>query len=342
MATKRKQPKRLASPQKGDAFSWDVQPFQFMKDLRENYTQTVMQATQARSQTIAKEATRWMRQNASWQDQTSEARKGLRAYVMRFQEDKQGEDNLLAQARNRDKEILAERQESVKAKREAAREREIQLRSGYRRIVTRTGFVTYGINPDPVAADALAKRVKTQRQYRKPSRLPKSQSAVSAFRAGEAGRLYPLVAVKFTHNRELPYVIWLEIAKQGRYAIISRAIAQFRGVLFREIGQIASLKQYRDKIRPPTYQSDADAYQEHVDYYEEEKGRNYEPWSPERQRRRAKGRESYDSEYQKKYRAELKARNEKKSRPGTRTRQESVVERFGTVPTFQQGRRRNN
>lgn len=351
MATKRKQPKPLGSPQRGDAFSWDVQPFQFMKDLKENYTQTVMQATQARSQTIAEEATRWMRQNASWQDTdvtrgrepnketiypAGTARKGLRAYVMRFQEDTTSETAARVEAVKKDQLRLDELQKEARERREPLQAQRTRARLGTKERKEGDKVLLPYAPPNPVEERRLSKRLK-QRQYRKPTRVPKGQSAVKAFEKGEAGRRIPLVEVKFTHNTDLPYVIWLEIAKQGRYAIISRAIAQFRGVLFREISQIAKLKQYRDKFQMPKYQSNAETFKEHVDYYEEATGRDYEPWSPTRQRRRTKATARYDAGVEKKYRAALKVRNARNARKqdneGLRVYEEKRPETM-TVPTY--------
>jgi hypothetical protein len=61
--------------------TWNVQPYQFLSELRYSYIQAMALTTRKEAMSLAKEAEAWMKENAPWKDETGRARKGLRARV---------------------------------------------------------------------------------------------------------------------------------------------------------------------------------------------------------------------------------------------------------------------
>jgi hypothetical protein len=270
-------------------FEWDVQPYAFLNELRAAYTQTVMLATQKRAETISAQATQWMKQNAPWTDQTGSARKGLFAKIVGEEEQRELYDTGMKEAVERDKEILRERQEAARERRGPLLAQKTRARLGTKERTEDGRVILPYVPPDPVEFRRLKKKL-TQRQYQKPTRVPKRRSAVAQFEREWRGAREPLVEVKFSHDRDLTYPIWLEIANQGRFAIIARAVQYWGKILMGEVKKISTLKQYRDKIimsTPPTQQ---EMFAETARQETIRKNREYEPWSPERQARRAERR----------------------------------------------------
>lgn len=295
------------------AFQWNVQPYRWLSELRTEYTQTVMAATHKRAETIAAEATQWMQDNAPWQDRTGRARAGLRAFVIRNQEENKTYQRLLVEARNQDAMLLDEINQGIRQHREDAYQRIVSLRS--------VG--------DRAGARRLRRNIRSQVQYQRRTSVPVGRSAVRAFEREWRGMRAPLVQVRFTHNQNLRYVIWLEIANQGRFAIISRAIDYWSPKLMGEIRKIANLKQYRDRIVASggSVQADNRVLQEnispeekfaqHMRGWEEFEGRPYEPWSEAVQARRKQRRKYYNPEQSRQAR---RARDEYLAKKGLRGR----------------------
>jgi hypothetical protein len=293
-------------------FEWDVQPYQFMSELRRNYTQAVRMATQNHAQILAKEATQWMRNNAPWKDTditsgrgpdkrviypAGTARKGLFVRVIQSKEDIRGYREGLERAQKLDALTKRDIRAEVGERREAARRRLSRLEHGEKEDIipgvvrNERGELVQGevfypaVAPDPRKASRLRINLKRQAQYRVPRSIPRGRSNVAAFQQEWKGKREPLVQVKFSHNRDLYYAIWLEIANQGRFGIISRALHHFAPKMFNEIKKISTLVQYRNRIASlPSYPTQQEQFQRTVEEYERFEGKPYRPWSPERQR----------------------------------------------------------
>lgn len=305
-----------------------MQPYRFLQELCDRYTETVITATQKRAETIKEEATQWMREHAPWQDKTvyepgtdkkkikypaGTARKGLRAVVVKDERSAQIFEDLMAKAKNQDNIELARRRERRLARLESAKRRASSIRAGrgpllqtIRHPQTKKGrhpiagasghpvrILDLGKPPDPKAAERYEKAFKKRKWYKRIHSLPKSVSAVAKVEQRFRGQV-PLVDVHFTHNTRLPYVIWLEIANQGRYAIISRTIAYWGPKLFKEIETIARLKQYREKIafgpESPTAREEFESY---AALRTAQTGHPYQAWSEEIRLARAERRREY-------------------------------------------------
>lgn len=311
----------MARRQQKQSFEWDVQPYQFLYQLRAQYTQAVLQATRNSAAALAVEATSWMKQHAPWQDRTEAARKGLRAYVVDRPEEGAAYEEGRAAAKNIDDLLLDELVLQTRERREAAQRRLGVLQRGQagfsqemvrrnrrtKEIVKRYTLEYPEVPPQPKAASRLKYNLRTQRQYRRPRSVPKGRSAVAQFEKEWKGQVSQLVEVKFKHNTKLSYPIWLEIANQGRYAIIAKAVGHFSPVMMAKIKQIANLKQFRDKLAIAPQRTQAEIYQEFVREEEWEKGKPYEPWSKERQQRRKARRMTYNREAEKARREDNRA-----------------------------------
>lgn len=327
---------------------WDTQPYRFKEELEARYTSAVLSATQRRAETIAAEGTAWMRQHAPWQDQTTDARKGLRAKVIKNKEDAQLYASLMSEARNQDAELKDILDRERLRRKEVAKAR-LALYEGGTYVATKIDIKLvrkggkihrYGkilekkfVPPDPRKASRLRYNLKRQKQYKRVHTVPKGRSAVHQLETQWRGIRSPIVQVLFTHNTRLTYAIWLEIANQGRYAIISRAVNYWGKKMFAEIEQIARLKQYRDRINlGPERKTAGEEFFEYADRRTAQTGREYEAWSPTKRRERKERRENYDPEESKAAREATKAYRQV---AGTDVRQykEPEVQRM-TVTTY--------
>jgi hypothetical protein len=63
-------------------FQWDVPPDLAFGQLVERYTQTIMVSGRRVAHQRAEDATAWMKDNASWEDRTGDARAGLHVDVI--------------------------------------------------------------------------------------------------------------------------------------------------------------------------------------------------------------------------------------------------------------------
>ena len=123
--------------------------------------------------------------------------------------------------------------------------------------------------------------------------LPKSRSVIAQFEREFARGRVPIVELIFTHNQRLPYTVWLEIANNGRYAIIARAIDYWSPKMMQKVKRIANLMQYQGQnlVQQATQYSqyyrpevELENFNRRVAAYNEKEGDNaYKPWSPERQ-----------------------------------------------------------
>lgn len=315
-------------------FRWNVQPYRFLTELRDQYTQAVTTATRGKSEQMAKEAKQWMKDNAPWRDRSEEerayliskgrlaanaphAREGLNVFVVSSTNQiNPAFADLMAQAKNQDAMTLDEINAVSLRKREAARSREILMKE----------------QGDVAGARALRRATKKQKQYKKQSRVPAGRSAVRALERKKQGFYSPLVDVKFTHDRDLKYTIWLEVANQGRFSIIDRALEYWRPKFMTEIKRIANLNQYRDSLLSAPAVPDQEAeFQRHVaaqtlDRSFEGKG-PYEPWNKATMQRRQSRRKYYDPEAVREQRA---ASREYASRRGMkRTLNQAPAQTFG-------------
>ena len=302
---------------------WNVQPYAFLYELRAEYTQSVTQATKNSAATMAKEAEAWMKQNAPWKDRPDDpeegfkggaARRGLKAYVVGSR-DEAGLKRIYQQnARAIDKmelqRINAERSEKrSKAKRRSnalihsTRADDIdadywQKENEYRAqgrtmddantMKRMRGFYRAAEIDRRNRAEGrkLARNLKVQKQYKRRSAVPVGQSATKLFEKKWEGMRQPLVDVRFSHDEDLSYAIWLEIANGGRYNIIARAINHWYPKFFAKVKQISTLKQFRDKLAiRPEPASPETRFAQHV--ADKNRGntagdRTYYPWDRER------------------------------------------------------------
>lgn len=124
------------------------------------------------------------------------------------------------------------------------------------------------------------------------SKVPSSMSPVGKLEARrqEARERAIVYNIDISHDTRLPYTLWLEIANQGRYGIISRAYDYWFQKLFNRVKSIANLVQYNFVFEPGKTQ------REKFELYaaEQTRGDNdlpYQPWSEdikaERNRRSA-------------------------------------------------------
>lgn len=273
---------------------WNVQPYRFVDELTLVYTRTVFQATRNKSEAMAAEAKKWMKQNAPWTDrpdgpgsrraregiQTPHARAGLTAFVVGDKEEDAREEALMAVARNEDALLLDQRNLQAKGRKEAAEKRVKILRASDEKQKSRR----------------LQRNIKRQKQYRRRQSLPKSLSAVEAAKKAWKGQRAPLVDIVFSYDRDVHYSVWLELANGGRYSIIGRAVQHWAPKFMTEIKRIANLKQYRDKLSIRVNPTPEEAFEEFAHQESVFKGRPYKPWSAEIQAERARRRPQYNAD----------------------------------------------
>jgi hypothetical protein len=303
-------------------FQWDVQPYQFLSELRAQYTRTTILATRGKAREMAAEAEAWMKENAPWQDRSVQervnalykkksftnrpvapdniymkgARAGLKAYVVAERSESALYAAGMAEARNADALLLDDLNAVRKEKREAAERKARASRQ-----------TTQG----KLDAARRARKMPTNRRL---SKVPVGQSAVKGFEKAWNGMRSPVCDVKFSHEEELDYAIWLEIANGGRYGIISRALYYWQPKFFREVKRIANLVQYRDSIMAGMTigetTSPAEQFAAHIQEYESFFDKPYKPWSAESKANRKSRRKYYNPESARQTRAMNKAYNQ--------------------------------
>lgn len=285
-------------------FQWNVQPYQFLQELRAEYTTTTMVVARGAAEQVAAEATQWMKDNAPWTDRTGQARAGLQAFVRANRDESATYSALESEARNKDALLLDELNAIIRERRERARTRVVTLK-------------TIG---NVAGARQLQKNIRNQRQYRNLRTVPVGRSAVRALQTQWRGTRAPLVDVVFRHRPGLRYAIWLEIANQGRYAIISRAIDYWGPRIMNRIRSLHNLVQYRDKISLSDIQTpqglNETAAQRFEAYVADKRrwGEPYTPWGQESKSRRKKRKRYYNPEEARERRAQNKQYIESQSR----------------------------
>lgn len=222
-------------------FVWNVQPYQTLKELRDNYLNFVITATRKDARSLAEEAEEWMRQNAPWQDRPDDvrtaherreghAREGLRVTVVGGREEETEDKRQLGIAEKDDAKLLKELNES-------RRSQYLSALTGIQR-AKKAGKIS-GIQdlsfPARMQLGKLGKPMK---------KLPRSQSNVARVEKLQAQR-FPLVQVNFRQNPRLRYTIFLELGMGGRYAIIGPALDYWGPRFMRNVQRIANLKQYQ-------------------------------------------------------------------------------------------------
>lgn len=312
---------------------WDVQPYRFLTELKDRYTNAITVATRNHAEQMAPEAEQWMKDNAPWRDRTGDARAALRAYVVADKAEIASERLGKAAAAASDAELLKRLQGQARDRRSRAESNLYELENPRReeqffeyleerKAAGKTypeskrsyleGRLQAAKDFDrlaPKRASRLRSALKRQKQYKTPRSVPVGQSAVKAFEAGKPGRLSPIVSVKFTYQRDaISYDIWLEIANGGRYGIISRTIDHWGMKFMNRIRSIAQLKQFQGTMAlSTTAETPQQQFAKHVAEKSAEYGRPYKPWSRAEQVKRKRRRATYNPKQEKQRRQENKA-----------------------------------
>ena len=255
-------------------FQWNVQPYDLIDEMRAEYTQVILAGTNKMLNQLAPEVEQWMKDNAPWQDRSHNARDSLRARVLSDETEAATYASGLAKARAEDakklKKLNAER-------RGAAGSQTITVGRGDDARTTQTlGSLRTG----GAAAKIALKRV--------PSHL----SSVVAYKAGYKPEKVLIGQIKLSYGgdrNQVPYAVWLEVANQGRYAIIARAIDYWGGIFIQRLRQVARLKQFRDIISFGDIETPEQAFSDFV-RREELWGEPYTPHDSQRRKMNVKRR----------------------------------------------------
>lgn len=274
-------------------FEWDVQPYRWLEDMRNNYTETVIATTKYKMGEQSKEATAWMQQNAVWTDRTPDertrqdgrnhqsARKGLKADVEYTEKERDIARLGLIKAKNLDLLLLNKINAQRKQEAEASDKKKIErMEENYARLAYGRG-ITKG-------DDETRFRVKSS--YIPISKLQPSQSHLPEFSRQFHKDFRLIGTIKFHYNKYRTYAIWLEVANGGRFGIISRALQYWSAKMNTEIKRIANLKQFQHISFSSQVVSQAEQFEEFTTKELEQTGRVYKPFSravqAERSRRR--------------------------------------------------------
>lgn len=247
--------------------AWNVQPYRWLFELRQEYAQFTMATSRTEADKLAEEAEEWMKQNAPWKDRSQEERDKARS--------RPGFPSARSQLRVR---VLYDPQEQAAYKAGMS-----QAARSDAQTVERINREMYSRSLQNLVAERGATAVPRTQTQRKEfikryegqaiSRLPRSKSAVHAFQMQWRKTRIPFVELRFEHGRAdiIPYGIWLEIAHQGRFNIIKRSLDHWGPILMRRLQRIANLKQFRDRGVPQAYRSQ----KESMSISQEEKFANY-------------------------------------------------------------------
>jgi len=277
-------------------FEWDVQPYRWLDEMRNAYTETVIATTKYMMDEQAAEATQWMRQNAVWTDRDprtrvrqdgrnhQSARKGLVAEVQYTEKETDAHTFGLNVAKNLDAHLLnkinAQRKKDSDARDKQSQEKanDKALSIAHRR----------GLSADEV------KPVHIKSSYIPVSKLQSSESHIPAFERQFRKDFRLIGTVKFHYNKYRTYAIWLEVAHGGRFGIISRALQYWGAKMKTEIKRIANLKQFQKQLSTYNYKaaSEAEKFEAFVQQTvsQERTGRGYTPFSRAAQNERARRR----------------------------------------------------
>lgn len=342
---------------------WNVQPYQRISELQEEYTRGVFLATNKKAEEMAAQVTVWMKTTAPWTDRTEKARKGLTAFVDRTEKstdisqeeegmaDAKAKDEVTLQNLNQGRRDLKDHYERLRlawSNADAVQQLEEKVAAANKR--TGSAPLMAGMDAlerqydEHAASDRrsharareLERKLKTQKRFKRLSRVPKGQSAVTAFKKELAGMKVPLFTVRFQHNRDVTYAIWLEIAHEGRFNIIARTVDHWSSKFMAEVKRIANLKQYRDRIVLGAASTPEQRFADNAAAYEKDRGEPYRPWTRERQRARVVANRRYNPEEEKKRREDIKSRLDVRSKGVKRaTRKfEEVVPQTMAIPNL--------
>lgn len=244
-------------------FKWDVYPYQYVTELVNRYTNVVMSTTIGKAKERSVEAAEWMRSNAPWQDRTP----AMRALAAKYGAKIPGRH--------------ARQALYVRINTDPNVERHYQgvRREAYRQDAT-------ALKTENIRRASLNENRPPSRQLKPWSSLPKSQSRVA--KVGREIRVMrgPIVELRFSHGKDIWYGVWLEIAKQGRYSIIDKAIAHWSPILMNDIKQIANLVQFNITLSEEV-RTEADAFVDRMTsedrrFMELGDERRYQPWTAEK------------------------------------------------------------
>lgn len=263
---------------------WNVQPYRWLNELRSNYTEYVMYTSRKTADEVAIEATQWMRDNAPWRDRditrgrgknkvvvvkAGTARRLLKAEVLVSEEEKLAYDQGLDAARKQESKLLAK----MNKERQQASYEERKINE--QRVAQKFGLKIE--HNTPTSTGRTATEIKALLLKRVPSHL----SPITAFKKQfEKDRSF-VASIRFSGTAQ--HQIWLEIAHQGRYSIIGRAVQHWKPKLTNRLRSTLNLKQFRGKGEIPAsaYLTEQERFAETVRGWEfVNPGRTYEPWSP--------------------------------------------------------------
>lgn len=248
--------------------TWDVNPYEKISQLVAAYTNATVISTVNSSEKVAKEAEAWMKKNAIWRDRTIQQRKIVWYW---------------AKSRN------LQPQRFVKPDFTGARENlKAFVVTDHRELESRRADIRKAIKADQRTLKNINwERSKEGKAPR--SKLYSTQSAEAEVRKLHRSLKSPIAEVVFTHDPKVPYAIWLEIAFNGRYAIIPKTIAHWEPKLLNRIRSNLNLVQFRDQV---TFGEVTSTQQQMEEYL----AAGNQPWTPERQAKRRESRRRYTRE----------------------------------------------
>lgn len=237
-------------------FQWNVQPFEKLSELRETYTQALISTTRYMAEGIAPEAEQWMKQTAPWKDVDIWRGRGANKRIVFPAGNARKHLRVDVVTNPSDEQLYAE------------------------------GFTAANRREQ-----SLLKKINTERSKKKQialKKVPTKKSPIAAFQKRFKVEKAFIVQLRFRHGptNRVPYALWLEIANQGRYGIISKAIDYWSSRLMNDIRSMVNLKQFQktDLSSVVTkHQPTAEDFQRYVER-EIAAGENYSPFDPARHR----------------------------------------------------------
>lgn len=261
-------------------FRWNVQPYQFLSELTNNYTRVVIGATRSKGLERAAEAEEWMKNNAPWRDRSEFLRSRIRqAYA-------EGRTEVEVPARHAREALSVTPVEDPNTKRhydalvEQAKKADIEL-----------------LKATNIAREAANVGRSPSKMLKPLEKLPKSRSRAATIEREIRVLRGPIMELRFSHGKDIWYARWLEIAHGGRWGIISRAVGHWGEILNRDIQRIANLVQFNITSSEELI-TEEQRFAEHVEaknrfYAESGSARQYEPWSEEQAMRVRESRRRY-------------------------------------------------
>lgn len=213
------------------ALEWNVQPYQRLSEMRDAYTQVLLAGTTSMIEQLAPEIEQWMKDNKTWTDRSYRARDSLEARVESDVSGAQAYKSGLAEANRRDNALL---QELNRGRRQGI----VYETETY--VSPRTGEKITSI------AKNQATRTPGQSALVPLKRVPKAQSHVAMFKASFKTEKLLIGNIHLSYGDRPPhYALWLEVANQGRYSIITRARDHWGETLRKRLQRVANLVQFQ-------------------------------------------------------------------------------------------------